>query len=84
MRNMGLTDLVLVTPEADRDDRQARQLATHGEDILERSRVVADLGEAVANCVLVACTSARTAGPFRRQSVGTPRDVMPIILQASG
>src|SRR5579884_612996 len=65
MRNMGLSDLVLVDPVADPDDRAARQLSTHGEDILDRCRTVADLGDAVADCVLVAATSARVGGLFR-------------------
>ncbi len=77
MRNMGLSDLVLVAPVADPADRSARQLSTHGEEILDRCRVVADLEEAVADCGLVAGTSARTGGLFRRQSVGTPEEVMP-------
>ena len=72
MRNMGLRDLVLVAPEARIDDRQARQLSTHGEEILDRSRIVAELGEAVADCVLVVGTSARHGGLFRRQSVVLP------------
>ena len=82
MRNLGLTDLVLVAPEADPADRNARQLATHGEAILENARVVADLGDAVADCVLIAGTSARTGGPFRRQSVGTPVQIMPYLIEA--
>jgi tRNA/rRNA methyltransferase len=77
MRNMGLTDLVLVAPVADPTDRSARQLSTHGEAILDRCRVVAELGEAVADCVFVAGTSARLGGLFRRQSVGTPPEVLP-------
>jgi tRNA/rRNA methyltransferase len=84
MRNMGLDDLVLVTPVADPRDEQARNLATHhAADLLERCRVVADLGEAVADCVLVAGTSARTGGLYRRQSVGTPEEVMPRLVEAS-
>jgi tRNA/rRNA methyltransferase len=77
MRNMGLSDLVLVGPVADPADRNARQLSTHGEELLDRCRVVAGLGEAVADCVLVAGTSARTGGLFRRQSVGAPDEIMP-------
>ncbi len=77
MRNMGFSDLVLVDPVADPADRSARQLSTHGEEILDRCRVVRDLGEAVADCALVAGTSARTGGLFRRQSVGTPDEIMP-------
>src|SRR5260370_26865475 len=77
MRNMGLTDLVLVAPVADPTDRNARQLSTHGEAILDRCRTVAELGEAVADCVFVAGTSARLGGLFRRQSLGTPQEMLP-------
>ena len=48
MRNMGLSDLVLVSPVAAPTDREARQRSTHGEEILDRCRIVTDLGEAVA------------------------------------
>src|SRR5438105_3620938 len=84
MRNMGATELVLVAPVADPKDQQARQLSTHGEEVLERCRIVADLGEAVADCVLVAGTSARTGGLMRRQSVGAPAEVMPRLVEADG
>lgn len=77
MRNMGLTELVLVAPQADPLDRQACLMATHGEDILRRARIVSDLGEAVADCTLVLGTSARHGGLFRRQSVTTPAAIMP-------
>jgi tRNA/rRNA methyltransferase len=82
MRNMGLSELVLVAPQADPADPQARLLATHGADVLDRCRVVAGLGEAVSDCVFVAATSARTGGLFRRQSVGTPEEVMPRLVDA--
>lgn len=76
MHNMGLSDLALVAPEADPRDRGARQLSTHGEAILDRAAIVKDLSDAVADCVLVAATSARTGGLFRRQSLGSPEDVL--------
>ena len=76
MRNMGAAELVLVAPAADPTDPEARRLATHGQDVLDRCRVVADLGEAVADCVFVAATSARVGGLMRRQSVGTPEEVL--------
>jgi tRNA/rRNA methyltransferase len=82
MRNMGLTELVLVAPEADLTERHARQLSTHGESILDRARVVATWEEAVGDCVFVAGTSARTGGPFRRQSVGPPDAIMPLLVEA--
>src|SRR4051794_18056810 len=77
MRNFGLADLVLIAPEAEVDDPRGRLLATHAEDILERARVVPDLDAAAGDCLLVVGTSARTGGLFRRQSVGTPGEILP-------
>jgi tRNA/rRNA methyltransferase len=82
MRNMGLSDLVLVAPVADINDRQARQLSTHGESILDRARTVAELGEAVADCVVVAATSARRGGLFRRQTVALPEEAAALLVEA--
>jgi tRNA/rRNA methyltransferase len=81
MRNLGLCDLVLVAPIADRNHKNARQMSTHGESILNDARVVADLGEAIGDCVLVVGTSARSGGLFRRQIVGPPEDVTPRIVE---
>jgi tRNA/rRNA methyltransferase len=81
MRNLGFFELVLVNPAADPTDCQARQLSAHGEDILDRCRVVASFAEAVADCGMVAATSARTGGLFRRQSVGTPEQVVPRLVE---
>ena len=81
MRNMGLTDLVLVNPVADRDDRNARQVSTHGESILDQCRIVDDLATAVDDCVLVVGTSARLGGLFRHQSCGSPEEIMPHVVQ---
>ena len=82
MRNMGLEELALVAPQAEVDDPRGRLLATHSEDILERARIVADLGEAVADCGVVAATSARRGGLFRRQSAGTPEEILPRLVEA--
>src|SRR5579884_3132860 len=82
MRNFGVTQLVLVAPVADPADREARRLSAHGEDVLDRARVVADLGAAVADCGLVVGTSARVGGPVRRQSVGTPDEILPHLVAA--
>jgi tRNA/rRNA methyltransferase len=82
MRNMGLQDLVLVAPLASPEDPRARQLSTHGEAILDRCRIVPDLGQAVADCVLVAATSARVGGLMRRQSVGSLEEIMPHLVAA--
>jgi tRNA/rRNA methyltransferase len=81
MRNMGLKELVLMAPEVDPGDPRARKLSTHGEEILERARVVADLGAAVGDCLLVVGTSARIGGPHRRQSVGAPGQIVPHLVR---
>jgi tRNA/rRNA methyltransferase len=82
MHNFGLRDLVLVRPQADPGDREARKLSTQGEPILDRVRIVRELGDAVADCVYVAGTSARSGGPVRRQSVAAPDEIMPRLWQA--
>jgi TrmH family RNA methyltransferase len=82
MRNMGLADLVLVAPEADPTDVDARRLSTHGEQLLEHCRVVADFSAAVADCVLIAATSARVGGLLRRQCVGSPEEIAPRLIES--
>ncbi len=82
MRNMGLSDLVFVAPEADVADPRGRLLATHANDILERARIVPDLDAAMADCLLVAGTSARVGGLFRRQAIGPPEEILPRMLPA--
>lgn len=80
MRNMGLSRLVLVAPEADIHDRNARQLSTHGESILDAARIVPTLEEAVADCGLVVATSARTGGLIRQHPV-PPAEAMPGVVE---
>jgi tRNA/rRNA methyltransferase len=81
--NMGAADLVLVAPVAAPLDERARLLATHhAEAILEGCRIVPDLETALADCRLVAGTSARTGGLFRRQTVGAPEEIASHLVEA--
>jgi tRNA/rRNA methyltransferase len=82
MRNMGLSGLMLVAPASDPGKRQARRMSTHGEDILRRARIVEDFGEAVADCVLVAATSARKGKLIRGQPM-SPALAMPRLMEAA-
>ena len=82
MRNFGASRLALVAPECDVQDPRGRLLATHAEDILDSARIVTELGDAVADCVLVVGTSARTGGLFRRQSVGPPEEIAGRLVEA--
>ncbi|XOZ34356.1 tRNA (cytosine(32)/uridine(32)-2'-O)-methyltransferase TrmJ [Halomonadaceae bacterium KBTZ08] len=59
MKNMGVAELVLVSP-ASFPDEEARVRASGADDVLERARVVEGLGEAIADCVEVIGTSARS------------------------
>lgn len=58
MKNMGITQLVLVDPERF-PDPEAHARASGADDVLQGARVVATLEEALADCVLVMGTSAR-------------------------
>ncbi len=82
MRNMGLAELVLVNPIADPRNPQALQMSTHGESILRSARTAGSFDDAVGDCVIVAGTSARAGGLFRRQSVGPADAVMPAVVAA--
>jgi tRNA/rRNA methyltransferase len=76
MANFGLNHLRLVAPLADPLTLDARALASHGERLLDTARHFPDLVSAVADCVWVAGTSARTGGLFRRQNVIPVREGM--------
>jgi len=82
MCNFGLRDLVLVSPIADRNDPNARQMSTHGESILNDARIVDDLNEAIHDCVLVVGTTGHSGGAFRRQNVDAPVKIMPHLVAA--
>ncbi len=81
MRNFGLRDLVLVSPIADRNERNARQMSTHGESILTNARIVTNLSEAINDCVLVVGTSGKSGGLYRQQNMGTPPEIMPRVVE---
>ena len=83
MGNMGLADLVLVSPVADPAGEQAEAMATHhARGLLRGARVVPDLASALADCVLSVATSAIVGGQFRRQNVGAPEQIAPAVVEA--
>lgn len=61
MKNMGLTRLVLVAPQV-WPAREALSMAASALDILDHTKVVSTLEEAIADCHLVVGTSARLRG----------------------
>lgn len=58
MKNMGLSDMVLVAPKRFPDE-EANARSSRADDILEQAQVVDTLEQALADCQLVVGTSAR-------------------------
>ena len=81
MNNMGLSDLAVVAPREGMNLEDARRMACHSQHILDQRRVFATAAEAVADCGLVAATSAREG--FYRDHARTPRDWAPRLLQVA-
>ena len=80
MANMGLSDLVLVTPR-NIDMEEARMMACHAAHLLDARREVASMAEAVADCGLVMGATARRG--LYRQHARTPREWAPHALASS-
>lgn len=79
MKNMGLQQLVLVNPHCNPMGEEARKMAVHAADILEASRQVNSLPEALQGCQRAIATTART-----RQAdtpMENPRQCLPWLLE---
>ncbi|PSN17036.1 RNA methyltransferase [filamentous cyanobacterium CCP5] len=59
MKNMGLSQLVLVQPHCDPLDPQAQQMAVHAQSVLHQAVVVQSLPEALTGCQRAIATTAR-------------------------
>lgn len=59
MKNFGLGPLVLVNPQCDPLGGEARQMAVHGQDVLEAAQVVDRLPLALKGCQRAMATTAR-------------------------
>ena len=81
MNNMGLSDLALVAPRADANSDDAKMWSCHANNILRKRREFSTLAKAVADCGLVAGTTARPG--LYRGHIRTPRDWAPHLLAAS-
>ena len=60
MKNMGLSQLVLVNPHCDPFGEEARRMAVHGVEVLETARTVASLPAALQGCQRAIATTARS------------------------
>lgn len=81
MKNMGLSELVLVKPQCDRLGAEARLMAVRAADVLESAREVETLAEALQGCVKAIATSGRDRATFT-SAIATPRSALPWLLDA--
>jgi tRNA/rRNA methyltransferase len=81
MKNMGLSELVLVNPRCDRLSEEALLMAVRAADILESAREVPTLAEALSGCVKAIATSGRDRATFTTP-LETPRAALPWLLDS--
>jgi len=60
MKNMGLTNLVLVNPQCDLNSEDARKMAVHAVDVLENAKIFDSLPLALAGCQRAIATTVRS------------------------
>ncbi len=72
MANMGLSQLVLVAPDCDPADEQARAFAMRGKHLLTRARIVPTIEEALDGCVLTYAATGKK-GAQRDQAAESSR-----------
>ena len=72
MANMGMHQLVIVSPACDLDADDALGFAARGKDILRSARVVASIAAALDGCVLSFAATGK-GGLYRRQAAMPPR-----------
>ena len=81
MKNMGLTQLVLVKPQCDPVGEEARQMAVHAQDVLDSMVITEDLPNALEGCQRAIATTARSrALPTELE---TPRKALPWLLEGN-
>lgn len=81
MTNMGIGDLALVAPKKSFDLNEARTMACHAQSVLDNRKEFASVAEAVADCGLVAGTTAREG--LYRAHCSTARDGAARLLEAA-
>jgi tRNA/rRNA methyltransferase len=81
MKNMSLTNLVLVNPKCDPVGEEARQMAVHAQDILDDVVIVDSLPAALQGCQRAIATTARSrALPTELE---TPREALPWLIEVN-
>ncbi|WP_066349518.1 RNA methyltransferase [Geminocystis sp. NIES-3708] len=79
MRNMGLSDLVIVKPRCDYLSEDAQVMAVHGVEVLQKAVIVDSLPMALEGCQRAIATTARTRGI--PTILETPRQALPWLIE---
>jgi tRNA/rRNA methyltransferase len=82
MKNMGLSQLVLVNPQCDRTSPEAYQMAVHAAEILDQAQIVATLPEAVQGCDRAIATAGRDCN--LAIPLEPPRQALPWLRASAG
>jgi tRNA/rRNA methyltransferase len=81
MKNMGLTQLVIVNPQCEVLGEEATRMSVHAIDLLTVARIVPDLPTALQGCTRVIATTARDrAIPTQLE---TPRQALPWLVASN-
>lgn len=78
MKNMGLTQLVIVNPQCDPHSEEAQRMAVHAQDVLELAQIVDSLPKALSGCQRAIATTARHRHLSR--TMEHPRNTLPWLL----
>lgn len=78
MKNFGLSQLVLVSPQCEVLGAEALQMAVHADDVLRAAKCVETIPEALVGCELAIATTARTRG--FNAPLHPPEAVLPTLL----
>jgi tRNA/rRNA methyltransferase len=81
MKNMSLTNLVLVNPKCDPIGEEARQMAVHAQDILDDVVIADSLPTALQGCQRAIATTSRSR--TLPTELEAPRDALPWLIEAN-
>jgi tRNA/rRNA methyltransferase len=79
MKNMGLSQLVLVDPRCDPFSEDAQNMAVHGLDVLQAAQIVDTIPEALVGCHRAIATTFRATLPGTVSEL--PRTTLPWLLE---
>jgi tRNA/rRNA methyltransferase len=81
MKNMSLSELILVNPHCDHLGEEARLMAVHAQEVLDKAQIVDSLPKALQNCQRAIATTSRNCSlPITAE---TPAEALSWLLEAN-